>query len=333
MDKKISIIIPTYNDEGRIRNCLESICLQSYEEFSCIIIDDGSTDSTSIICDEYVKNDNRFSYHYQNNKGVSAARNYGLECAAGDYVMFIDSDDMVDSTYISSFLEHVHVRNEKEWFVSGCSIQYFNKGTLKKEKRISVMEETKDIQSFVQEIDSNIPLVCAQTCWGKLYNLKIIKENGLKFDDSIGLSEDYLFNMNYIQCINQIKMINSKGYNYFKSEKVSAVHRYHPEYMKTVNEIIMMQGEIVGIENDIWNSYVFREYCRTLYHYFSASRYSTKQERFTILDSLLKNSYFCRAKRAKQERALFKLLKSIFKINNVHVIYLFMQITSNIRQY
>ena len=96
----ISIIIPIYNVENYLRQCLDSIVAQTYQNFECLLINDGSPDNSSDICREYVAKDTRFRYFEKENGGVSSARNLGIERSEGAYITFIDSDDWVDSDYL-----------------------------------------------------------------------------------------------------------------------------------------------------------------------------------------------------------------------------------------
>lgn len=101
----ISIIIPIYNAENEIERMIESIRMQSFEAYEVILIDDGSYDRTGEFCQEIVKLDKRFRYYYQENQGVSAARNYGLKMAQGDYIAFLDADDKIKFNYLEVLLE------------------------------------------------------------------------------------------------------------------------------------------------------------------------------------------------------------------------------------
>ena len=96
----ISIIVPIYNVEKYLRQCLDSIIAQTYQNFECLLINDGSPDNSADICREYVSKDSRFRYFEKENGGVSSARNFGIECSKGQYITFIDSDDWVDSDYL-----------------------------------------------------------------------------------------------------------------------------------------------------------------------------------------------------------------------------------------
>lgn len=93
---KISVIIPVYNAEIFLSKCIESVLFQSYQNWELILINDGSTDNSSQICDFYVLKDNRIKVIHKQNQGVSAARNSGLDVAVGEYICFIDSDDVID---------------------------------------------------------------------------------------------------------------------------------------------------------------------------------------------------------------------------------------------
>ena len=95
----ISVIVPVYNDEKYVKNCLSSIVDQTFKDIEIIVVDDGSTDNSGIICDEFSANDPRIKVIHKQNKGVSDSRNKGLEVASGDYICFVDSDDWIESDY------------------------------------------------------------------------------------------------------------------------------------------------------------------------------------------------------------------------------------------
>ena len=100
----VSIIIPIYNAERYLQECLESIRVQSYKDFEVILVDDGSTDKSASICNAFVEIDKRFHYYHKTNGGVSSARNAGLEKASGDWIAFIDADDWVSPHYLQTVL-------------------------------------------------------------------------------------------------------------------------------------------------------------------------------------------------------------------------------------
>lgn len=111
MKKQISIIVPVYNVDKYLSECIDSILNQTYEYFEVLLIDDGSTDNSSKICKEYALKDDRIFYYKKNNGGLSDARNYGLDRANGDYITFIDSDDYIEKDYLELLYNSIELYN------------------------------------------------------------------------------------------------------------------------------------------------------------------------------------------------------------------------------
>ena len=103
----ISIIIPVYNAERYLRNCLESITAQTYTDFEVLIVDDGSTDSSGAICDEFMQKDQRFRVLHKKNEGVSKARNKALELLKGEWFTFVDADDFLLENALQTYVSHI----------------------------------------------------------------------------------------------------------------------------------------------------------------------------------------------------------------------------------
>ena len=123
MDIKISVIIPVYNAEQYLKDCVDSIINQSYQNFELILVDDGSSDNSPKICDDYAAKDNRIIVIHKSNNGVSAARKTGLDNASGDYIMYVDSDDWLDINTMERCIGVVH-KNPK----IGC-VMFIYKGS------------------------------------------------------------------------------------------------------------------------------------------------------------------------------------------------------------
>lgn len=120
---KISIIVPVYNAENFLKRCIESIITQSFEAFELILVDDGSTDNSPMICDLYAVKDSRVSVIHQKNRGVSVARNNGIRRAKGQYITFIDADDWIASEYIEILYNNL-IKYQAE--ISVCDVQWIN---------------------------------------------------------------------------------------------------------------------------------------------------------------------------------------------------------------
>ena len=111
MKDLISVIVPVYNVEKYLNKCLDSIISQTYTNLEIILIDDGSTDNCGKICDEYASKDKRIKVIHKENAGVSSARNYGIQCATGDWIMFVDSDDWIEFDAINSIRRECRMCN------------------------------------------------------------------------------------------------------------------------------------------------------------------------------------------------------------------------------
>lgn len=116
---KVSIIIPVFKAEKDIKRCLDSIISQSYDNWECILVNDGSPDNSGAICEEYAQNDNRFKVYYKKNGGPSSARNYGLDHSTGSFICFIDSDDFVGEFFLKHLVEPMEQDVDVKMTVAG----------------------------------------------------------------------------------------------------------------------------------------------------------------------------------------------------------------------
>ena len=199
----VSCIVPVYEARNVIGRCIDSLLAQTYRHIEIIIIDDGSTDGSSQICDEYAKVDKRVTVFHQENSGVSKARNEGLKHAIGDRIMFVDADDEVSPTLVEYL-----IGENADWVVGGfrnnhCTI------ALKQNRYIS-----NEIPGFYathfHRLYSTVP-------WGKLYRRSIITNYAIAFDSNIRLGEDLIFNLQYLLRCNSVAAIHTSGYIYHQA--------------------------------------------------------------------------------------------------------------------
>ena len=207
----VSIIVPVFNAERFIRQCFDSIRQQTYGEFEVVAVDDGSTDRSGAICDEYAQIDKRFKIVHKINEGVSSARNIGIDNAVGEWIAFIDSDDYISPTYLESLM-----------FYPDFDLVIGGYNTYPTKHSIQLPDEsfsTKDIDLFIKR---HLTHLYYTTPWGKLYKTNIVKERGLKFDLLLRLSEDMLFNLQYLSYCNSIKLIPNSNYFYYEGTALAA---------------------------------------------------------------------------------------------------------------
>jgi len=203
----VSIIIPVYNTGDKLRKCLDSILSQSFQDFEIILIDDGSTDDSGKICDEYSVSCDRISCVHKSNGGVSSARNAGLLKSEGEYITFIDGDDLVYPHYLSNLCSHM--REEIDLVFSYAVLNYG--GTQKKEEHAEMIIEKESFHLFLEQ--EKIKRHTGP--WAKLFRSSLIKQEGLLFPERLPIGEDAVFLFNYLSFCRKIWVTNDHDYEYF----------------------------------------------------------------------------------------------------------------------
>lgn len=209
----ISIIIPIYNAEKWLNDCLDSIVCQSYTDFEVLMVDDGSKDNSAAVCQAFVEKDSRFHYCFQENAGVSVARNTGLTHAIGEWVSFIDADDMIDKDFLTEMIRYVD-----QYDAISCDYSTeFNQ--LGKQGKVSVSSKEQFIKETIYE-KCKMP-----TLWSFLYKRSIITDNNLLFTPGCVRNEDYEFFMKYLtMCSKPIVRNGFVGY-YYRQNPQSVMHQ------------------------------------------------------------------------------------------------------------
>lgn len=218
---KYSVIIPVYNSEKTIKRCIDSITSQDRTDVEIIIINDGSTDESESLCKVLQTEHNNIIYIHKENGGVSSARNLGLSVAKGKYVMFVDSDDYVDSECFD-VLDN-YTRSDADYYQFGFSI--VAKGLVKEtqvwpERHVNTLSEK---ESFIGE---SVVTRSINSCWAKLYKRKLIEENGLRFCEELSVGEDLTFVFTFLLSAEKIERIDSNIYFVDVSNEESLSRRY-----------------------------------------------------------------------------------------------------------
>jgi glycosyltransferase involved in cell wall biosynthesis len=211
----ISIIIPVYNVEEYLSKCIESVLIQDYINIELLLINDGSTDASGIICDKYSLLDNRIKVFHQRNKGVSSARNVGIDNATGIYICFIDSDDWVEKDYISSLTKEVN--STTDLIIGGLLKFKDNKGFFSGNSFKEIVFNNNDIYKAFTEIE----LYNYGGPTSKLYRLSIIRNHNIKFNPHMNYAEDFHFLLRYLLYVRSLKFISSQSYYYRISNNAS----------------------------------------------------------------------------------------------------------------
>ncbi len=206
----ISVIVPVYNAEKYLRECIESILSQTYTHFELLLINDGSKDSSPQVCNEYASRDERIRVFHQENAGVSAARNKGLDNAQGEYICFVDADDTVNEDFISLMSAAMKEKID----IVHCGRTKFNKDEKRKQEYTGKIIILNQIESKKKFLDGRAFL---GSVWAKLFKTKIIKKHNLRFKE-YSYAEDQLFVYEYLSFIILLCNIKEKLYNYRDNE-------------------------------------------------------------------------------------------------------------------
>lgn len=234
MSIKVSVIIPVYNAEKYITQCIESLLGQTLPECEFIFINDGSKDNSAAIIKEYKKRDNRMKLVNQSNQGVSAARNTGLRIAAGEFIGFVDADDFVEKEMFETLFIIAKKHNcdivvsNFESYMNGhrftMNLPYKKNTNL---SRLYIQE--KILPNFLRSDNLN-------AIWNKIYRNNLIKANNIKFPEGISLGEDALFNIKYFSHSSNVHFISYSGYHYKEVEGSATRNFLEKDYFKRVIE-------------------------------------------------------------------------------------------------
>lgn len=229
----VSVIVPIYNAEKNMEQCIDSILSQKYHRFEVILVDDGSTDRSFEICRQYSEKDIRIRVCHQVNSGAGAARNTGIKLAKGQYLMFVDSDDYLDPDMLSDGIKHME--SGCELYVSGTLMEFFKDNAIEKTVEYKGREKEYTTKELLEALDKEYPPLCIGGPCSKLFITSILQDTKCYFDTEMTVNEDGFFCLDYISRISKVSFSNQCFYHYRKGNDESLCSRYTPalyEYQK-----------------------------------------------------------------------------------------------------
>lgn len=202
----VSIIVPIYNTEKYLHRCIDSILAQTFNDFELLLINDGSTDFSGSICDEYAMLDKRVRVFHKVNGGVSSARNLGLDNALGDWICFVDSDDYVSSNYIQDLYSQI---NDTIGLVISFSVSVFRD----KHSQMDYIDRLIGQENF-ELLFTEYDLNWRTSPWAKLYKRSVIEANNMRFNIYLPIAEDLVFLYEYLLHIENVRVRGVSNYYY-----------------------------------------------------------------------------------------------------------------------
>lgn len=266
---KFSIILPVYNVEKYLSACIESILRQEYNDYEIILVDDGSTDRSSVICDEYAMKSDKIKVFHKENGGQSDARNVGLRISSGEYVFFVDSDDfLIDNRVLNRFVRIIDAKSPD--VIAFKSVKWYEKtqkfGTNNDDLSVSI-NAVEPYQKYLELIDKDTYF---NSPWSKIIRRSLLIDNGIEFElGRVGEDNDWYYKV--VLHIKSLELINEPLYVY-RQRLGSTTKTYTAKNLEDLLWVIekwinvVTKGDEAGSKIVIRNS-LAKQYCNAIIGY------------------------------------------------------------------
>ena len=260
-DIKISVIMPVYNVENYIRNCLDSLIAQSFSQWELIAVDDGSPDRSGKICDEYAAKDSRITVIHKENGGAPSARNTAIERARGEYLYFMDSDDWAEPEMLKDMYDKAK-QTDAQLVVAGYYIDtYYSDTDFYSQSQSLPSRDFKSRREFREYAYKMFDENLLYTPWNKLFQRKYIMDNNIRFKNTFW--DDFPFNLDVIRDIERVALIQKRYYHFMRARSDSETAKYRSDmYEKREQEHGWMLSlyRHWGIDDEESREMIFRRY-------------------------------------------------------------------------
>lgn len=249
----VSIIVPVYNVEKYLSQCIESLIKQTYFNLEIILVDDGSEDASSDICDKFANQDTRIKVIHKLNGGLSSSRKVGISAITGDYAMFVDGDDWIDNDTIETCIKYITIYPQLQ-----CILFSYVKEYPRRSIPVQVMDssryfEGEEVEDKIyrrlfglssEEMNHPERMHNIESCCMKFYKSSVIKAGKFYDTREVGSSEDALFNMYALYGIDRAYYLNNHFYHYRKSPQ-SLTNRYRPQLITQWETLFATMKKII----------------------------------------------------------------------------------------
>ena len=256
----VSIIVPVYNTEKYLNDCVGSILAQTHKNIELILIDDGSTDGSGALCDEYALSDNRVKVIHQENKGVSRARNEGIAESRGDFITFVDSDDTIDSKFVETLYNGFNPAVDMTVCAFKCTQNQGGGGNVEhKETKTKTLTREEAIETVLY----GKPFA-GHSC-NKMFRKSILDKAG--FDENAFVYEDLLFVIGYLLGCKNVTYYDKELYNYYLREDSASHGKMTEKKITAFYALEQVEKKLTPIYKDKYTCFINRsrliwaEYC------------------------------------------------------------------------
>ena len=327
----ISVVIPVYNAEKYISSTLGCILNQTYQDFELILVNDGSTDGTMDIAEDYARRDERIRLFTQKNAGPSAARNHGIDVCRGDWVYFMDSDDTIANNMLESMIKRSQSadivitgvrRHIEEHPESDCNLML-------KDRDISTNNQEGFREFLTETIRNPSRGVFFYYIWNKLIRSSIIKSHNIRFREDMSYGEDFFFLCDLYKAAENISIVSDILYHYYIRGSATLVGRFHQDELQFRNSSYARMKDLFAhfhaleINRDELHKHEGLCTLSALNKINSSTCYLDKKGKLHYIKGLLqndrKNYIVAYLREQKGRRAEVKRI--IFQLGNEHLVY------------
>lgn len=301
---KFSIVVPVYNVEKYLCKCIDSILKQTYKNFELILVDDGSLDDSSKICDDYAKKDTRISVYHKKNGGLSDARNYGIKLCHGDYLILIDGDDYVESDYLEKVNKVLMKDREIDVLKFKLNLVDDDGNIIRKENGLNY--------DGLTNFNELIKLEFFEPAWSYVYNL--VFWNGNNFTYMKGkIHEDFGLTPEIIMKANKIYYMNSYCYNYVQRAGSIMSSNSDEKLIKKAYDMLEQYDRLIAIkynkDESFYKSFLSNSIInkvKTLPNKNERKKFKNELKKRNVIDNLLSDTFV-----RKIKKIVFKLFWGI----------------------
>ena len=325
-EEKVSIIIPVYNAERYLQRCIDSLTAQTYRNIELIFVDDGSRDGSADIIKSASKRDSRIQILSQNNSGPSAARNRGMDCATGRYLMFCDSDDTVSTTWCEKHVNTIRAYPDA-WIVSGIQTMGEDGSLLAFTKFVpgsGIFDKAAYFELFRCGYSGSVD--------NKIFDLTRVRSEGIRFDESRRRGEDVIFAVAYFMKTANIVVIDELLYQYYRYDTSETLtNRYHEDDYKVLCDTYRWRKRIITPDHmEAFQVYYWDKFLKELENTMQLNR-SSFRERIRINEDIVGTDVFqelliCCGEKSMNKAAIY------FLSSRKYIGYYFIQLLHAVRE-
>lgn len=316
-EPKFSIIIPIYNAESAITKTIDILKKMELSNFEVLLVNDGSTDETEKVISNYIVGDSRFILFSKKNEGPGLARNFGIEQASGDYLLFFDADDFPEKTILDDYMTIISDNSKLDLIISSFTFRTINQEKIADEKNYLVDDHVYDNnEDFLSDMYELMNKQLMYVVWNKCYRRDIILDNGIRFKN-YSSCEDRIFNLDYYKYCSLVIMNSKIEYIYEFVGGQGITNKYVKDKFATFKEFYERSNAITNNENKAGMAALLLKGTTSVIFSILETEKISRKEKKNEINSILHDKSILEARKiAITDTTAKKITKMLFKMPN-----------------